>query len=128
MTKALLLTAVLLLVKVLAWSGKSVIRIAIKPDGPGSNSCRGKRFFSSPKRPDRFWGPPSLLFNNSFLAVKQPGHEVNHLPPSSVMVKNVWCYNSTSSIYLHGVDKGTLRLFSRVLAENSKHMREALKL
>jgi hypothetical protein len=29
----------------------------------GSNVGKGKRFFSSVKRRDRFWGPPSLLFN-----------------------------------------------------------------
>jgi hypothetical protein len=28
-----------------------------------SNSGRVKRFYSSPERPDRFWGPPSLLLN-----------------------------------------------------------------
>ena len=29
----------------------------------GSNARTGKRFLSSPKRRDRLWGPPSLLFN-----------------------------------------------------------------
>jgi hypothetical protein len=29
----------------------------------GSNSGRGKRFFSSPKCPDRLWVPSSPLFN-----------------------------------------------------------------
>jgi len=29
----------------------------------GSIPGRGKRFFSSPTRPDWLWGPPSLLFN-----------------------------------------------------------------
>jgi hypothetical protein len=29
----------------------------------GSIAGRGKRFFSSPLRPDRFWGTPSLLSN-----------------------------------------------------------------
>jgi hypothetical protein len=32
-------------------------------DGWGSISSRGKRFFSTPQRPDRLWGPPSLLSN-----------------------------------------------------------------
>ena len=29
----------------------------------GSNPCRGKRFYPSPKLPDRLRGAPSLLFN-----------------------------------------------------------------
>jgi hypothetical protein len=43
------------------------------------------RDFSVPqKRPDRLWGPPSLLFSDhwaSFPQVKRPGHEVSHSPP-----------------------------------------------
>jgi len=57
----------------------------------GSNAVRAKRFFSSPKRPDLLWGPPSLLFNGrqlSFPKVKQPGRAVNHSPPASAEVKN----------------------------------------
>ena len=30
------------------------------------NPGRGIRFFSSPKTPDRLWGPPGLLFNRRF--------------------------------------------------------------
>jgi hypothetical protein len=29
----------------------------------GSSLGRGREFFSSPLRPDRLWGPPSLRFN-----------------------------------------------------------------
>jgi hypothetical protein len=29
----------------------------------GSIPCRGKIFFSTSERPDRLWGPPSLLYN-----------------------------------------------------------------
>jgi hypothetical protein len=36
-----------------------------------------KDFFSSPKRPGRLWGPPSLLFNGNS-EVKWPGHEASH--------------------------------------------------
>jgi hypothetical protein len=35
----------------------------------------------------------------------RPGHEVNHLPPSTVTVKDGWCYNSTPPICLNGGDK-----------------------
>jgi len=29
----------------------------------GMSSGREREFFSSPPRPDRLWGPPSLLYN-----------------------------------------------------------------
>jgi hypothetical protein len=31
-----------------------------------------------------------------FRGVKRPGHDVDHLPPSSVEVKNKWSYTATS--------------------------------
>jgi hypothetical protein len=52
----------------------------------------GARFFSFSQRPDRFWGPPSLLFNGYRGALsawlKLPGREADHSPPSSADVKN----------------------------------------
>jgi hypothetical protein len=68
---------------------------------------KGKSLFSSPKRRDRLWGPPSLLSNGyrcSFRGVKQPGREFNHLPPFSAEVKNEGRYSSTLSICLHGLN------------------------
>jgi hypothetical protein len=129
MTKQTFIT-VLLFVKVLAGSRSSVIGMAITPVGAISNSCRGNRFFSSPKRPSRLWVPPSLLCNHSFPAVKQLGREVNHSSPSSVEVKNEWSYTSPHPTCLHGVEKETLPLplFIRVLADNSKHTREAFRI
>jgi hypothetical protein len=44
------------------------------------------------------WVPGAL-----FLGVKQPGREVDHLPPSSVEVKNACNYTSTPPIRLHGL-------------------------
>jgi hypothetical protein len=47
---------------------------------------RGSKFFSSPNRPDKLWGPPSLLFNGhriSFPGVKPPGRVADHSPPLS---------------------------------------------
>jgi hypothetical protein len=55
-------------------------------DGRGSIPGRGKRFSSIPHRPVRLWGLPSLLTNGSrysSLGFKRPGHEADHLPPSS---------------------------------------------
>jgi hypothetical protein len=49
------------------------------------------RFFSSPQRPDRFWGPPNLLSNENrgsiSLGVKRQGREADHSHPSSAEVK-----------------------------------------
>ena len=42
----------------------------------GLNPCRGKRIFSSLKRPNRLWGPPSLLLDEC--RVK---HEFGHSRP-----------------------------------------------
>jgi hypothetical protein len=65
-------------------------------------------FFSFPKRPDRLWGPPSLLFNGyrgTFPEVKWPEREVNHSSPSSAEIKNEWSYTSAPHICLHGMER-----------------------
>jgi hypothetical protein len=46
----------------------------------------GWEVFSSPPRPERLWGPPSLQGALS-LGVKWPGREADHSPPSSAEVK-----------------------------------------
>jgi hypothetical protein len=58
-------------------------------DGP--HSIPGSaRFFSSLQRPDRLWGPPSLL-SNGYRAispgVKWQGRKADHSPLSSTEVK-----------------------------------------
>jgi hypothetical protein len=63
--------------------GMSVIRFENLPSRPLSKT---------PPRPDRLWGPPSLLSNeyrSPSLGVKPPGHEADHSPPFSAQVKNV---------------------------------------
>jgi hypothetical protein len=59
----------------------------------------GARFLSSSRRPDRLWGPPSLLPNGygmrSFAGGKAAGREADHSPPTSAEVKNTWIYAAT---------------------------------
>jgi hypothetical protein len=54
------------------------------------------RIFSTPRRPDRFWGPPSLLSNEYRgpfpPGMKRPGFEAEHSPPASVEVKKMWIF------------------------------------
>ena len=55
------------------WAGQPRIRILV-----------GTKFFSCSEHPDWPWGTPILLFSGywgSFLGVKQPGNEVQHLLP-----------------------------------------------
>jgi hypothetical protein len=52
----------------------------------------GARIFTSPCRPDRLWGPPSLLSNGYR---KRPGREADHSPLTSAEVKKMWIYAFT---------------------------------
>jgi len=63
-------------------------------------------FFSLLSRPDRLWGPLSLLssgYRGLFLEVKRLVHEADHSPRSSAEVKNVWSYTSTPTFLWSGV-------------------------
>jgi len=87
------------------------------------NSCRygngwfrvlilvgARDFFSSPAVSRQALGQ-SLRFGRyrvSFLGVKHPGCEVNHLPPSSAKVKNERSYTPAESLFLYGVDNETV--------------------
>jgi hypothetical protein len=65
----------------------------------GSNRGRGRRFVSSPNRPDRLWGPTRLHFNRYpefFLGAKAAG---------------AWCW-PLSSIYSRGSECVELYLHS----------------
>jgi hypothetical protein len=66
----------------------------------------GPRIFISPNRPDRLWGPHSLLpIGTGTLSsgVKRPGREADHSPSTSAEVqKNVDLYIH-SPIRLHGM-------------------------
>ena len=64
---------------------------------------RGQLFRTRPERP---WGPPSLLYNGhrvSFPGVKRPGRGLNHSPPSSAEVKERIDYTSTPPLRFHGL-------------------------
>jgi hypothetical protein len=57
---------------------------------PGLN-LEPSKVFSTPQRPDRLWGPPSLMssgYRGYFARAKWPGREVDRSPPSSAEVKN----------------------------------------
>jgi len=49
-------------------------------------------------QPPIHWVPGDLS-----LGVQQTGREVDHSPPSSVEIKNVWICTSTLAVRLHGV-------------------------
>jgi hypothetical protein len=60
----------------------------------------------SPKRPNPFWRPPSLLFcaYGGFPGVKRPKLKDDHSPSSSAEVKNEWINTSTLPIRFRGED------------------------
>jgi hypothetical protein len=67
----------------------------------GSNFCSDKRFYSSPKRPDMLWGPPSPLrsvYRGSSPGLKRPGRDIDHSSLSSAEVENKWNYTSTPPV------------------------------
>jgi hypothetical protein len=76
-----------------------------KLDGRRSIPGADMRLFS-PQRPDRFWGPPSLLYNEYrgplSPGVKRPGPEVDHSPQSSAESRIVELYLH-SNIRLHDI-------------------------
>jgi hypothetical protein len=77
-------------------------KVAGRSGFQGSIPGRDCEFFASPPRPERLWGPTSLL-SKGYQGIKRPGLVVDHPPPSSAEVKNAWSYSSTPPIRLHGV-------------------------
>jgi hypothetical protein len=82
--------------------GSSVnVVITVRVDHRASILGRDRDFISSPPRPDRLWGPPSLIsygYEGAFSSgTMQPEREADHLPPSSAEVKNGRSYTFTPS-------------------------------
>jgi hypothetical protein len=97
--------------------GINVKRKVCKLEIWGSNSGRGKRFFSSLKCPHQLWEPDYLIFKGylcSSLRVKQLRCEVNHSPPSSSRVKKAGCYASAPPIRLYGMDRNNSGIGIRI--------------
>ena len=72
---------------------------------------QGKKFITSPVRPERPWSPPSPTLNryrNYFPGLKRRGREVNHSPPSIAADLNERVYNSSPSESIHGMERGNL--------------------
>jgi hypothetical protein len=67
-----------------------------EPGNRDSIPDKGKRFFFLRLRPDRLWGPPNI-----YSGVKRLRREADHLPPSSVNVKNTLGYTFTPPIRLN---------------------------
>jgi hypothetical protein len=63
-------------------------------DDSGSIPGNGKRFFSSPQRPDQLWVPVTVS-----LGVSQQKRETDHSPPPSTAVKNDGAIPSSLYVY-----------------------------
>jgi hypothetical protein len=87
------------------WSRDSAVGIAtgygLDDWGVGTRIPVGSRIFSSPRRPDRLWGPPNLISNGYrgggaiSSGLKRTGREADHSRPASAEVKKMWIYTST---------------------------------
>jgi hypothetical protein len=53
--------------------------------GVGVRVPVGSKIFSSPRRPDRFWGPPNLLSNGYRWLFPPASYEFKHPPPYAFM-------------------------------------------
>ena len=83
--------------------GRSGVRI---PVGPSDFLC-------PPKRSDRLWGQPSILFSGYrrfFPEVSGSMREGDHLSPSGAEIGNEWSYTATAFVCLHGVDRKSVYL------------------
>jgi len=91
---------------VCSWHSDWAKELTVRGSGPD----RGNRILSSPKCPDRLWGPSSLPLNgyrDSFSGIKRSEREVNHSPSSRAESENEWSH------YLHS--SGHKRFYFTIL-------------
>jgi hypothetical protein len=87
--------------KVESWDSVVIIATGYRLDdrGVGVQVPVGVRICTSPRHPDRLWGPPNLLSNGYRGAlspgVKWPVREADHSTPTSAEVKKMWIYTFT---------------------------------
>jgi len=65
-------------------------------------------------RPDRLWGPPSILYNGYRVFPEdkvRPRHAADHSPPSSASVMEEYSYTSTNLLGHTGPVTGSLHHF-----------------
>ena len=96
------------------WRWASLVSLYYRLDDLGSESQQGHKIFLISKTSQMVLQPtqpPIHGYHGSSSGVKQPGHAVDHSPPSSTEVKNKWSYTSTPPIYPHCVDRGNFTFF-----------------
>jgi hypothetical protein len=79
--------------------GAGIVQYGLDGRGVGVRVLVGARFFSCPRRPDRFWGAPSLLsseYQGIFPRAKRSRREADHSSTTFAEVKNTWIYTSTT--------------------------------
>jgi hypothetical protein len=95
--------------KLLLLSRNTVLDVVSKLPARRLPCLTGLRFFFSLERPDRLWGPSSLLFSEypgSVLGGKAAGEfAVDDSSPSTAEVKNKGIYNPSPPIFLNFVDR-----------------------
>jgi hypothetical protein len=80
------------------------------------SSSPGKAQYFSPRRPNRFWDPSSLLSNG----YQRPRREAEHSPPTSAEVKNTWIYTSTPPYVLTAYVRVLISLWLFLFAAQPK--------
>jgi hypothetical protein len=90
-----------------------------------SNSNWGKRFVHSPKRQNRLWEPPSLLFSSSGVlspGIRRSGREADLSPNSSAEAKNQWSCTFITPVFFRSVGRGNHFLIQREFPQPAPFM------
>ena len=84
------------------WVTQAVRQLRHGLEGPVFES-QSQEFFSSPKLPDRSWGPLTSNSMCTFLWAKQLQSDINHSILSGIETMNVWSYTSTPPLRLYEI-------------------------